>query len=361
MKALKKKIISGKIEPIYFFTGPESYLKEEIAGMIRAMIFPSQADATLNTTTLYGGDLTLGELASKASEYPMFTEKQLLIVKEFEKVRRTGSREQQAFHEEKFCAYVKKPAAFTILVLDTDCNDRKELDKTPFRNLQSCRTDFPGIHNTDLFATERAKASGWEFEPEALKLFTACIEQSAREIAQETDKLILYASSKRKEKTITAQDICDCVGISKTYNVFELEKALAARNLRLSSGISLMIMDREGYREGLGRIVRYLTTFFMRLWKLSSPGIAALPPSDIARTLGMYGKQEFFVKNYINYAKTFSPEEIRSAIERLRETDAALKGLRPYPDERFLLLELMRKILDQTAEPVQSRYSLTSS
>ena len=228
------------------------------------------------------------------------------------------------------------------------------LSQMPKPVLAYCRT---GTRSTTLWAlseggrrpaaeiAERAKAAGWEFEPEALKLLAAYVQPSSREIAGEIDKIILYASSKRQGNTIKAADIYDCVGISKTYNVFELEKAVASRNLRLSSGISIMIMDREGQKEGLGSIVRYLTTFFMRLWKLSAPAVRQLPPAEIARILGMYGKQEFFVRNYLGYTGAFSPEQTVSAMLALRETDAALKGLIPYPDERFLLLRLMQKLL----------------
>ncbi|MBN1279283.1 MAG: DNA polymerase III subunit delta, partial [Chlorobiaceae bacterium] len=205
--------------------------------------------------------------------------------------------------------------------------------------------DFPAIRNTDAFATERARTAGWDFDPDALKLFSAYVQPSSREIAHEIDKIILYASSKHSGNTIVSSDVFDCVGISKTYNVFELEKAIAERNLRLSSGISLMIMEHEGQKEGLGSIVRYLTTFFMRLWKLSVPSVQQLPQAAIAKILGMYGKQEFFVRNYLGYTKKFSVRETESAILALKETDAAMKGLIPYPDERFLLLRLMQKIL----------------
>jgi len=348
MNALKNKIRSGSIDPVYFFTGPESYIKDEFGILIRESLFPSPEEAAFNTSVVYGQDLTLGELASRASEYPMFTEKKLLVVRQFEKIKRSGSKEQQKLQEERFSSYLANPAAFTVLILDTDSADKKELDKSPFRELKNFRTDFPAIRNPDAFATERARTAGWDFEPDALKLFSAYVQPSSREIAHETDKIILYASSKHPGNTITPSDIYDCVGISKTYNVFELEKALAEKNLRLSSGISLMIMDREGTKEGLAGIVRYLTTFFMRIWKLSVPAVQQLPQADIAKILGMYGKQEFFVRNYLGYTKQFSRQETESAIIALRETDAALKGLLPYSDERHLLLCLMQKILGKT-------------
>ncbi|MEI8031854.1 MAG: DNA polymerase III subunit delta [Chlorobiaceae bacterium] len=345
MDALKKAIRTGTLSPVYFLYGPESYLKEESAEMIKTALFPTPSDAACNTLILYGGELTPGELVSKASEYPMFSPRQLIIVRQFEKMKKPASKELQKQHEEKFSRYIESPAAFTVLVLDADSVDKKELDKYPYSALKPYRTDFSAIKTPDLFASQRAKASGWEFDADALKAFTAYIEPSSREICQELDKIILYASARKGEKRITAADVLDSVGISRTYNIFELEKALAARNLRLCSGISLMIMDQEGQKEGLGSIVRYLATFYIRLWKLSMPGVRQLPQGEIARILGMYGKQEYFVKNYLGYTRSFSLKETELAITALRDADAALKGLRPYPDEKFLLLQLMQLLL----------------
>ncbi|NMW20255.1 MAG: DNA polymerase III subunit delta [Chlorobiaceae bacterium] len=345
MEALKKNILAGTISPVYFFYGTESYLKEECADMIRTAMFPSEADAAANTHIFYGTDLTPGELISKASEYPMFTAKQLIIVRQFDKIKKPSTKELQKQHDEKFSNYIKSPAEFSVLIFDADQVEKKELEKSSFATLKKYRHDFPAIKAPDLFASNRAKASGWEFDTDALKAFTAYIQPSAREICHEIEKIILYASSRSAEKRITPPDVYECVGISRTYNVFELEKALAERNLRLCSGISLMIMDQEGQKEGLGNIVRFLTTFYIRLWKLSLPDVRQLPQTEIAKILGMYGKQEYFVKNYLTYLRSFSLQDAELAITALRETDAALKGLLPYPDEKYLLLRLMQKLL----------------
>ncbi len=345
MEALKKNILAGTIAPVYLLYGPESYLKEEIAGMIKKAMFPSESDAASNTALLYGPDLTPGELVSKASEYPMFSPKQLIIVRQFEKIKKPATKELQKQHEEKFNRYIQSPAEFTVLLLDADQVDKKESDKPPFSTLKKYRHDFSAIKTPELFVSARAKAAGWTVEPDALKAFTSYIEPSAREMCHEIEKIIMYASARGAEKRITAADVLDCVGISRSYNVFELEKALAGRSLRLCSGISLMIMEREGQKEGLGNIVRFLTTFYLRLWKLSLPGVQQLPQAEIAKILGMYGKQEYFIKNYLTYTRSFSLRETERAITALKDTDAALKGLLPYPDEKYLLLQLMQKLL----------------
>lgn len=345
MEKLKKAIQSKKIAPIYFFTGSESYLKEELGDMIRDALFTSKEDAAANTHLLHGHDITLRELLSRASEYPMFTERQFIVVRHFEKIKKPTTKEQQKQQYNALTNYITNPASFTVLLLDAEQLEKGELEKPPFSLLKSVRHDFPLIKHPDLFVTERALQAGWDFEPDALKAFVAYIEPSAREICQELEKLILYVSERQSEKHIKVADVFDCVGVSRTYNVFELEKALVARNLRLCSGMALMIMDQEGQKEGLSAIVRYLTTFYLRLWKISMPEVQLMPPSEIAKVLGMSPRQEFLVKSYLSYTRLFALAQIETALTALRETDSALKGLRTYTDEKYLLLQLMQRLL----------------
>jgi DNA polymerase-3 subunit delta len=345
MADLKKQIASGKVEPVYFFQGPESWLKEEMETQLKAALFPSENEAALNTLILYGPDVTLGQIVSAESEYPMFTDKKLLVVRQFDKLKKVTGKEQGQLQEESLQRYLANPAPFAVLVLDADEVEKKELEKAPYKLLKSFRHDFPAIKNADSFAAERARESGWEFEADALKTFAGYIEPSSRLICQEIEKLTLYAADQRPEKRITLDDVCECVGISRKYNVFELEKAIAAKNLRQCSGIALMIMEQEGQKEGLMNIVRYLTTFFLRIWKLQAPGMQQRSVLETAAALGMYGRQEYFVKNYLGYARTFTPAETARAILALRDADAALKGIIQSPDDKFTLLKLMQQIL----------------
>ncbi|HHE32084.1 MAG TPA: DNA polymerase III subunit delta [Chlorobaculum parvum] len=345
MDDLKKQIASGKIDPVYFFQGPESWLKEELEAQLKASLFPSENEAALNTVMLYGPDVTLGQIISVASEYPMFTEKKLVIVRQFGKLKKVTAKAEIKRQEESLKRYLADPSSFAVLVLDADQLEKKELEKTPYKQLKPLRHDFPAVKHPDVFAAERAREVGWEFDPDALKTFAGYIEPSSRLICQEIEKLTLYVTDKRSERRITLDDVCQCVGISKKYNVFELEKAMVGKNLRLCSGIALIIMEQEGQKEGLMNIVRYLTTFFLRIWKLQTPGLQQLSLKDTAAMLGMYGRQEYFAKNYIDYARRFSLAETERALHALRKADASIKGIIPSPDDKFTLLKMMQAIL----------------
>jgi len=160
METLKKTILAGKLSPVYFFHGPESYLKEEFTAMIRSAAFPSEEEATCNTHVIYGPDITPGDLVAKASEYPMFSPKQLIIVRQFEKIKKPPSKELQKQHDEKLASYMKSPAEFTILVLDAEQLEKKGCRKKTIQHPQTIPPRLPA-HQDPRPVRHRAGTRGW--------------------------------------------------------------------------------------------------------------------------------------------------------------------------------------------------------
>ncbi len=121
----KKTFLPENSRRYTFFHGPESYLKEEFTALIRTAAFPSEEEAACNTHVIYGPDITPGDLVARASEYPMFSPKQLIIVRQFEKIKKPPSKDLQKQHDLKLAGYMNSPAEFTILVLDADQLEKK--------------------------------------------------------------------------------------------------------------------------------------------------------------------------------------------------------------------------------------------
>ncbi|ACF12924.1 DNA polymerase III, delta subunit [Chloroherpeton thalassium ATCC 35110] len=339
--ALKQK----RFQPIYFFFGREDFLIEELVRIIKAEAFHSAEDSNLNFTLLYGEEQTLGDVVSVASEYPMFSERRLVVVKSFDKLKKDRSREKQKAQTALFTEYLKNPLPSTILVLTTGKLDKATLSKEPFPLLQSFSYEFDQIQDAGRFAEERAKRYGWTLSPQAIKILVTFAGNSARELDAEIQKLSLFADGKSGEKILTDAEVLQTVGLSREYNVFELDKAIVAGDLRMASGIALMILEHEGEKTGLFAILNYLIMFFTRLWKLKMPAVQRMTHADIAKELGMYGSQAYFLKDYLSYTGRFSVLQIENALIALHEADLALKGILPIQDEKLLILSLMRKIL----------------
>ncbi|NTW48553.1 MAG: DNA polymerase III subunit delta [Chlorobiales bacterium] len=339
--AIRKK----RFEPVYFFYGQEEFLVEELIGLLKANVFRAADEVDLNYTQLYGHDHTLGDVVSSASEYPMFSEQRLVVVRAFDHLRKERTKEKQQAQLALFASYLKNPLASTVLVLAAAKLDKATLAKEPYPLLKEVSYEFAQIKDPGSFVLDRAKRFGWHLTPDAVKMLVSFVGTSARDLNTEVEKLALYAEGKAGEKTLTDKDVIQTVGLSREYNVFELEKAVASRDLRQASGMAMMILEQEGLKDGVFAIVNYFTMFFTRLWKLQMPSVRRMSQPDMAKELGMYGGQVYFLKEYMNYAERFSLGDIENALIALHEADLKLKGIDASDDEKLLVLTLIRKIL----------------
>ena len=140
-------------------------------------------------------------------------------------------------------------------------------------------------------------------------------------------------------KVITPELIERNIGISKDFNVFELQNAL-----------------REGDVLKANRIVRYFSqskqhpiqkelisvfTWFQNI--LLYHYLPDKSEPSVAKALGIH---PFFVKDYAAAARRFSAGKAFRIIGYIRETDARSKGINnPSADDLALWQELIYKIL----------------
>jgi DNA polymerase III subunit delta len=346
---LHAAIQKGKLEPVYFFYGKEDFLVDELIAALKSKLFQTPHEAKTNTTVMYGGTgadktISFGDVISAASEYGMFAEKKLVIVRDFDKIRKP-SKEQQKPVYATLARYVESPLETTTLVLCGGELDKKDLTKEPYTLLDTVSYEMFAMRDLSGFASDYVARLGWRITPPALNMLVMYAGNSARDLGNELQKLVLYAEG-RADKTLTDKDVADAVGVSKDYNVFELQKSIASKDMRMASGIALKILEKEN----LIVVVNALTVFFTRLWKLHSPVLQRMSESDAAKELGMFGGQSYFLKDYKQYASMFYPAQLENALLALHRADLTLKGIavdgeRRQADEQWLALELVRDIL----------------
>jgi DNA polymerase-3 subunit delta len=334
---LRKK----KIEPVYFFYGEEDFLIEETLEALKAVLFKDEVEQATSTVVLYGAETTLGAIVSAASEHSMFAARRLVIVRQFEKLRKESTKEKQAAHLTEFAQYLRNPLATTTLVLTAGALDKQELKKEPYSWLEKVSYEFVSPKSGAEFAEQYAARLGWRLTPEALRNLDTFVGNATRELSSEIQKLINYAGE-RADRTITGQDVLNALAVLKEYDVFALQQAIAERNLRQATGIALKILDKEGTPVP---IVNYFTLFFVRLWKLKASAVRRMSDQDVAKELGLFGAQIYFLKEYQQYAEMFSLTDIERALLALHQADLSLKGILPKTDEALLVLNLIQKLV----------------
>jgi DNA polymerase-3 subunit delta len=347
---IEAKLKKGKLDPIYFLYGREELLIEKLVSQIKEALLKKDKDAEINFSVLFAKDpnrpkpLTLSDIISLAATMPMFSELRLVVVKDFDEIKKESTKEKQKAAFSELETYLQNPPPTTILVLTAGEIEKKELEKEPYSLLKSVSYAFPPLKEADaaLFAVDQANRYGWKLTDEAVQKLILFVGTSTREIDAEIRKIILYIGIKH-ERIITDAEVMQVVGVSKEYNIFELQRAVVAKDLRQSSGMILMMMEKD--TEPLA-IVGYLTSFFLKIWKLKQPEIQKMASNDAIREIGLFGNQAYYFNDYKSYADRVSTEEIENAILALGETDLALKGFSSISgDERFLMLSLMKKII----------------
>ncbi|HMJ48608.1 MAG TPA: DNA polymerase III subunit delta [Ferruginibacter sp.] len=209
-----------EFKPVYWLEGEEEYYIDQVMNYAEHDIIP-ESEAAFNLTIFYGKDAAWASVLNACQRYPMFAEKQVVLLKEA----------QQMKEIEKLESYISAPLASTIFVV---AYKGKTLDKRTklYKLLQSNAEVYNAIKIKDAkvqeWIAELCKSKGYTIQSKAIALLEEHIGNDLTRIANEVDKLSVNLKGK---KVIDEDDIECYIGISKEYNVFELQAAIAKKDL----------------------------------------------------------------------------------------------------------------------------------
>ena len=173
----------------------------------------------------------------------------------------------------------------------------------------------------------------------AVVMLTEFLGTDLSKIANELDKLLITKPANTHQ--ITPELIEKNIGISKDFNVFELQDALIKRDTLKANRIIRYFGDNKNANP-IQMVSSVLFSFFSNLMlyhylpdKKNEYSVASdlkIPP--------------YFVKNYAQAANSFNAWKTMHIISHIRETDARSKGVDDTgTDNADLLKELVFKIL----------------
>ncbi len=330
---LKKDITEGNFKPYYIFMGEEPYYIDVLCDLIiEKALKPEERD--FNQSILYASDTTPAQIASSAKRYPVFAERQLIIVKEAQLFKKLDD----------LVPYIENINPSTVLVL---CFIGAKADK---------RTNFFKVSQKhgEVFETERVrdtdmpqwiesyiKSLGKDIEPQASLMLSEFAGTELRKIVLEIDKLI--KSIDINSKLITANDIEQNIGVSKEFNTSELTSALAARDAAKAYRIAYYFGESPK-KYPIQMTIGFLFYFFSQLEKMQAiMSQTKQSPQDAARDAGIYYS---FSTPYLTAVRNFSLLKTMKIISLIKECDRKSKdNSRGGASDGELLLELIGKIL----------------
>ena len=318
-----------KYSPIYLLTGEEPYYIDLISDFIEDQVLTDE-EKEFNQNVLYGRDVDTATIVSLAKQYPLMSNWQVLIIKEAQELRTLDGLQ----------SYVENPLKSTILVL---CYKYKKIDK---RKSLVIRIKKNGVffesqklyeNRIPEWIRSYLQDKGYTISPKASILLLEYLGTDLEKIVNEIGKLIINIPQKRE---ITEEDIEVNIGISKEYNVFELQKAIGKRDVRKVNMIINYFAANEK-ENPLVKVLAILSGFFIKTMIYHQ--LKDKSQKGAASALSIH---PFFVQDYQVAARNYSMKKLGAIVSYLREYDLKSKGVDNVSvKDGELMKELMFKIL----------------
>lgn len=335
-----KELSTKKFKPIYLLHGEESYYIDIISDYIEKQVL-NDAEKGFNQTILYGKDTNIISILNYAKRYPMMSEYQIVIVKEAQELKLDKDSDDSKKTLNPWQAYLENPLKSTILVL---CHKYGKFDKR--------KKTYKSIEKTGLvFESETLyenKIPAWiddflrekklSITPQASTLIAEYLGNNLTKIANELNKMLLNVP---QGQLITPKEVQENIGISKDFNVFELQNAIGKRDTYKAVQI-ITYFSANAKNNPLPLVLGNLNTFFTKLLKFHY--CTNQSQQNLAKELGVH---PFFVKDYEIAAKNFPLPYVSNAIALLREYDVKSKGVNAtgHTEQGELMKEMLLKIL----------------
>ncbi|SDL04629.1 DNA polymerase III, delta subunit [Catalinimonas alkaloidigena] len=325
----------GRYAPIYFLQGEESFYIDQIADFIEAHAL-QEFEKGFNQVIIYGKDADMAKVLNNARRFPMMAERQVVLVKEAQEITDLNRDTGQQMLE----AYVRNPLPSTILVF---CHKHKTLDGrkklAQVLDKQAVLVTTKKLYDNQVpqWIERYLQEKKRQAMPDAVQLIAESIGADLSRLSNEIDKLLINL---REGATITPDVVQQYIGISKDYNVFELQRALVYRDADKAYRI-VHYFESDPKSHPIIPIIALLFTFFCKV--LTVHAAADQSERGLAKALKI---NPFFVKEYLIAKRNYPPPRVAAAIHHLRTADLQSKGVEGGSiTEGQILKELIFKIL----------------
>ena len=332
-----KDLKNRKLKPVYLLHGEEPYFIDQVSDYVEYKLL-SDAEKGFNQTVLYGKDTDIMTVLNAAKRYPMMSDYQVVLVKEAQELK-WGSEGDDKKGINPLLAYLEGPLPSTVLVF---CYKYGKFDKRrkAYKAIEKSGLVFESgtLYDNKVpgWIEEYVSEKGYKINAQASAMLSEYLGNDLSKIANELDKLMLNVAAGQE---ITLKLIQDNIGISKEYNVFELQSALGRKDaLKVNQIINYF--EANPKNNPIVLVLGNLNNFFTKV--LIYHYVKDKSQQNLARELGV---SPFFVKDYEQAARSYPYGKTMQIIHYLREYDVKSKGVESNTDHGGLMKELMFKIL----------------
>ena len=308
-----RSIKTQKVAPVYYLMGEEDYYIDRLSGDIVDAVL-SKEERDFNLDIVYGAETNVDKVIDLAHAYPMMAERRVVLVREAQALRSLDGLE----------SYLKHLTPTTVLIF---CHKHGKLDmrKSVAKAIQQTGVVFESrkLYENQLppFISQYFRQQGVDIEPQAVQMLAGYVGSDLSRLTAEMDKLLL-ALPKDGSRVVGTELIEQQTGMSREFNDFELQAALAARNVYRANQI---IKYYQGNPRSFS-IVRTLTNLFTFF---SDVMLAYYAPEKTDNSIAAWiGKNEWKVRQDVGPARrNYTGVKVMQILGEIRKTDAQSKGV----------------------------------
>ncbi len=330
----------GNYAPLYFLHGEEPYYIDLVADYLQEHLLDDMS-REFDLTVVYGKDCErdLGPVITAARRYPMIAQHQLIIVKEAQNIRNWDALD----------IYLDNMMPSTVLVF---CYKYGSPDgrKSVFANIKkkggvmaesSKLRDYqvPDWIKKYIQDYNNSKKTHIAIDDKSINLLADSLGTDLQKIVGAINRLI--AGLPEGKQTIDADLVERNIGISKDYNIFELQQAIINKDVLKANRIAQYFTESKD--NAIQGKIPFLFSFFSNLLLYLYLPSSQKGENIVSQLLGI---NRYSVKDYAAAARNYSKGKVYHIIGYLRRADVRSKGFNnPSVTEGEIWQELLYQIL----------------
>lgn len=331
-----KDLKDRKFVPMYWLQGEETFFIDVISDYIQDHVL-TDMEKEFNLHVLYGKETDVQTIISYCKRYPMMSEYQVVIVKEAQNLDKL----------DLLASYAEHPVKSTLLVF---CYRNKMLDKRTslFKKLKDHAMVFESKRLYDNQVAEwiasYVSRKKYKIGVPACQLLADFLGTDLSKIVNEVGKLFINLP---QGSEITTRIIEENIGISKDFNVFELQNAFGRKDEFKVYQIAKYFNDNPKENPNI-KTLAVLYNYFSKLLLLHHAmfGKPQSRISDRDELVKLTGLSPFFLEDYKKAARNYTYDGLIKIMSYLRDCDLKSKGVdNNSASDGELLMELSYKIL----------------
>lgn len=318
-----------QFKPVYWLEGEEDFFIDKVVSYAEHHIL-SEAEAGFNLTVFYGKDADWTAVINACRRYPMFAERQVVLLKEAQQMRDI----------DKLESYIENPLTSTVFIVsykEKKVDGRSKLAKLLKEKGEMLTTKKMYDNQLPEWTSELVKSKGYSMSQKALLLLVDHIGNDLSRIDNEIEKVLVNLGDR---KNITEDDIEKYVGVSKEYNTFELQSAVGAKDLAKAIRI-IAYFEANPKAAPIQLVLPTLYNLFSKTYMIF--GQDSRDEKSVASNIGV---NPYFVKDYLLAARNYGYQGIEAALLLLHQYNLKSVGVNDSgTEDASLLKEMVAKMM----------------